>query len=58
MRMEVNASDYTMGGVLSIECKDRKWRPVDFLSKSLNETERNYEIHDKEMLAVIRGLEN
>jgi len=58
MRMEVNASDYTMGGVLSIECKDRKWSPVDFLSKSLNETERNYKIHDKEMLAVIRGLEN
>ena len=28
-----------------------------FLSKSLNETERNYEIHDKEMLAIIRGLE-
>ena len=26
--------------------------------KSLNKTERNYEIHDKEMLAVIRGLEN
>jgi len=29
-----------------------------FLSKSLNNTERNYEIHDKEMLVVIRGLEN
>ena len=28
-----------------------------FLSKSLNETERNYEIHNKEMLAIIRGLE-
>ena len=28
-----------------------------FLSKSLNEMERNYEIHDKEMLAIIRGLE-
>ena len=28
-----------------------------FLSKLLNETERNYEIHDKEMLAIIRGLE-
>ena len=26
--------------------------------KSLNEIERNYEIHNKEMLAVIRGLEN
>ena len=28
-----------------------------FLSKSLNEMERNYEIHDKEMLAIVRGLE-
>jgi len=34
----------------------RRWT-VAFLSKSLNETERNYEIHDKEMLAIIRGLE-
>jgi len=31
---------------------------VAFLSKFLNETERNYEIYDKEILAVIRGLEN
>ena len=29
-----------------------------YLSKSLNETERNYEIHNKEMLAIIRELEN
>jgi len=58
MRMEVDASDYAIGGVLSIEYEDGKWRPVIFLSKSLNETERNYKIHDKKMLAVIRGLEN
>jgi len=32
--------------------------PVAFLSKSLNETERNYKIHNKEILAVIRELEN
>ena len=57
MRMEVDASDYAMGGVLLMECKDGLWRPVAFLSKSLNETEQNYEIHDKEMLAIIRGLE-
>ena len=55
--MEVDASDYTTGGVLSIECEDKLWRPVAFLSKSLNEIERNYEIYDKEMLAIIRGLE-
>ena len=58
MRMEVDTSDYTTGGVLSMEGEDRLWRPVAFLSKSLNETKRNYEIHNKEMLVIIRGLEN
>jgi len=55
MRMEVDMSDYTIEGVLSIECEDGWWRPVAFLLKSLNKIERNYEIHDKE---IIRGLEN
>ena len=58
MRMEVDASDYAIEGVLSMECEDRLWRLVAFLSKSLNEMERNYKIHDKEMLAIIRGLES
>jgi len=58
MRMEVDVLDYTMGGVLSMEEEDGKWRLVAFLSKSLNETERNYEIHDKEMLVIIKGLES
>ena len=40
MRIEVDASDYTMREVLLIEGEDGKWRPVAFLSKSLNETER------------------
>jgi len=40
MRMEVDASDYATGGVLSMECEDELWRPVVFLSKSLNETEK------------------
>ena len=42
---------------MSIKCEDNKWRPVEYISKSLNKTERNYEIHDKEILAVIRCLE-
>ena len=54
----MDTSDYTIGGVLLIEGEDGKWRPVAFLSKSLNETEINYEIHNKEMLAIIRGLES
>ena len=39
MRMEVDVSDYATGGVLSMEYEDGLWRPVAFLSKSLNETE-------------------
>jgi len=58
MRIKVDISDYVTEGILSMECEDGKWRPVAFLSKSLNEIERNYEIHNKEMLVVIRGLEN
>jgi len=58
MRMKVDVLDYTMGGVLSMEGKNGLWRPVAFFSKSLNKTEKNYEIHDKEMLVIIRGLEN
>jgi len=58
MRIEIDALDYVTREVLSIECRDRKWKLVVYLSKSLNKTERNYEIHDKEMLMVIGGLEN
>jgi len=57
MRMKVDVSDYATGGVLSIEGEDRLWKLVAFLSKSLNEMKRNYEIYNKEMLAIIRGLE-
>ena len=58
MRIEVYVSDYVTGGILFMEYSDGKWRPVAYLSKSLNETERNYEIHHKKILAVIRELKN
>jgi len=57
MRVEADASDFVTGGVLSMKYKDKKWRPVAYISKSLNEAERNYEIHSKEMLAIIQCLE-
>ena len=56
-RVEANVSNYATRGVLSMEYSDKKQRPVAFISKSLSDTEQNYEIHDKEMLAVIRCLE-
>ena len=57
LRIEVDVSDYAIREVLSMKYEDKRWRLI-FLLKSLNETERNYKIHSKKMLAVIRGLEN
>ena len=50
MRMEVDVLDYATEEILFIKCENKRWQPVTFLSKSLNEIERNYEIHDKEIL--------
>jgi len=50
--------DFATGAVLSQQLTaDGKWHPVAFYSKSLSSMERNYEIHDKEMLAIIHALE-
>jgi hypothetical protein len=57
-RVEADGSGVATGAVLSqLSRSDDKWHPIAFLSKSLNEVERNYEIHDTEMLAIIRALE-
>ena len=56
-RVEADASNYVTGGVLSMKCSNELWRPVAFISKSLSDTERNYEIHNKKMLAVVKCLE-
>jgi len=57
MRVEADTSDFVMGEVLLMKCEDKKWRLVIYISKLLNKAEENHEIHDKEMLAIIRCLE-
>jgi transposase InsO family protein len=54
-RMEVDASGYAIGGVLQQE-QDGKWHPIAFLSRSMTPAEKNYEIYDKELLAIMEGL--
>jgi len=57
-QVEADSSDFATGAVLSQQSTtDGKWHPVAFYSKSLSSIERNYKIHDKEMLAIIRVLE-
>jgi hypothetical protein len=53
-RLEANGSSIATGVVLSQQqVNDNAWHPVAFLSKALNPVERNYEIHDTKMLAII-----
>jgi hypothetical protein len=52
-RMETDASDFVIAAILSQLDDEGRWRPVAFLSRSLNDAERNYEIYDKEMLAIM-----
>jgi hypothetical protein len=57
-RLEADGSGITTGAVLSQQqVDDNVWHPVAVLYKVLNPVERNYEIHDTEMLAIIQGLE-
>ena len=56
-RVEADALNYATEGVLSMKCSNELQRPVAFISKSLSDTERNYKIHNKKMLAVVRCLE-
>lgn len=55
--LETDSSDYVSAGVLSQRDDNHVLRPVAFFSKKLSPTECNYEIYDKELLAIIRCFE-
>ena len=54
-RVETDTSGHAIGGVLSQE-QDGKWRPIAFLSRTMQAAEQNYEIYDKELLAIVEAL--
>ena len=58
MKIKANISDYTTERILLVKYRNKKWRPVAFILKSLNITEQNYKIYDKEILVVIQYLES
>ena len=54
--METDSSGYCVGGTLMQFDDDGYLRPCAFFSKKNNPAECNYEIHDKEMLAIVKCL--
>jgi len=57
MRIEADVLGFAIGEVLLMKYEDEKWRLVAYILKLLNKAERNYKIHDKEMLVIIWCLE-
>jgi len=56
--LEVDASGYAVGAVL-LQCKeDGKKHPIGYYSATLNEAQRNYDIYDLKLLAIIMALKN
>jgi len=55
-KLEVDASNYAIGATLNQKDELGCWHPVAYYSTTLSETERNYDIYDKELLAVVKSL--
>jgi len=53
LRVEADTLDYVTERVLLMKYENKKWRFIAFISKFLNKAKRNYEIHNKKILAVI-----
>ena len=56
--VEVDSSDTVQGGCLSQYGSDGLLHPIAFFSRKLVSAECNYEIYDKELLAIIRAFEH
>ena len=55
-KMEVDASSFAIGATLSQQDELQRWHPVAYYSETLSEAERNYDIYDRELLALVKSL--
>ena len=53
--MEIDALGHAIEELISQE-QDKKWKPIASLSKMMQPAEQNYEIYDKELLAIVEAL--
>jgi hypothetical protein len=58
LELEVNASGFAIGAVLLQKKTDSKKHPITYYSKTLSTAERNYDIYDLELLAIVNVLDH
>ncbi len=56
--IETDASDYAIGACLNQPDESGKLHPVAFYSRTMSSPELNYDIHDKELLAIVEALKH
>ncbi len=54
--LEVDTSNYAIGVMLNQQDKQKRWHPVAYYSTTLSEIEWNYDIYNKELLAIVKSL--
>ena len=54
--MEVDASAIAIGAVLNQKGEDGRTHPVAYYSESFSTPERNYDVYDRELLAIVKAL--
>ena len=54
-KVEIDVLGHTIGGVLSQE-QEGKWKPIAFLSRTMQPAEWNYKIYNKELLAIVEAI--
>lgn len=54
--LETDASKYATGAVLMQEDSNGDLHPCGFISARFTKTEQNYQIYDRELLAIYQGL--
>jgi len=54
--VETDASDYALAAILSIMTKDNEIHPIAFHSRIFSTPELNYDVHDKELLAIFEAF--
>jgi RNase H-like domain found in reverse transcriptase len=58
MVVETDTSDYALSAILSLFDDEGVLRPVAFHSQTFTGAELNYDVHDKELLAIFEAFQN
>jgi hypothetical protein len=56
--LEVDASGFAMGAILLQKKEDSKKHPIAYYSKTLSTAERNYNVYDLKLLAIVNVLDH